>query len=319
MEVSIIIVNWNSREYVRKCLRSVGATFWNAPNEIIVIDAGSFDGCAQVVASEFPKVRYMQCPTNVGFAKANNEAFRASTGRFVLFLNPDIEVLDSAIQRMVELLQSIPDAGCVGSILLNADRSIQTSCVQSVPTILNQIIDAECLRQLMPKWRIWGMEALHATGEEARRVEIVSGACMLFRREVFERAGMFSEDYFMYGEDVDLCEKVLNLGLCNYLVPGARMIHHGGGSSQGAKGQFAAVMMREAIWRFLRKKRGRRYAMSYRVAMFGAALVRTTLLIVFKPALVAEGQVQKWQSAWCKWRAILGWAVLRERSVARMM
>jgi GT2 family glycosyltransferase len=318
MELSTIIVNWNSREYLRNCLNSIGPRYWTAPNETVVVDSGSFDGCDAMLAEEFPGVRFIQLPENVGFGRANNEAFRASKGKYVLFLNPDIEAEESAIEILLDGLRSAPDAGCVGCILLNGDRSLQTSCVQALPTILNQFVDAELLRRAAPWLPIWGTEALYAGGGEPRKVEVVSGACVVLRREAFQRAGMFSEDYFMYGEDVDLSHKLLALGYSNYLIPEARMVHFGGGSSAGAKGHFAAVMMREAIWSFFKRNRGSGYAGGYRLAMIASALLRTVILAAAVPALAAKGRLETWRNAWGKWISVLEWAILRKRSLARL-
>lgn len=318
MELSTIIVNWNSRDYLRGCLRSMGERYWTGHNEVVVIDSGSFDGCGEMLAAEFPQVRFIQSSENLGFARANNEAFRSSQGRYVLFLNPDIEVLGDAIERLLETIRKVPKAGCVGCVLLNSDSSIQTSCIQALPTILNQVADAEWLRKITPASVMWGTRALLERGNAPREVEVISGACIMMRREVFEEVGMFSEDYFMYVEDVDLSEKMLKLGYRNILEPGARMVHHGGSSSQGAKGQFAAVMMREAIWSFLRKKHGDRYAGGYRAAMAAAALIRTGLLFLLGPSLLIPSTSKKWKSAWGKWQAILEWSVSRQRSLARL-
>lgn len=318
MQLSIIIVNWNSREYLRSCLRSIGERYWSEPNEVVVIDSGSFDGCGEMLAEEFPRVRFIQSVHNLGFARANNEAFRSSNGDYILFLNPDVEVLDNAIELLLETVRTVPSAGCVGCVLLNSDSSVQTSCVQAIPTILNQVADAEWIRKMTPASPMWGMRVLLEEGKEPKTVEVISGACMMMRREVFEEAGMFSEDYFMYAEDVDLSDKILELGYRNVLVPEARMLHHGGSSSQGAKGQFAAVMMREAIWNFFRKKHGQRYASGYRAAMAAAALIRTGLLFLLGPSLLIPSTSRKWKSAWGKWQAILEWAIARERSLARL-
>ena len=235
MDISIIIVNWNSRDYLRKCLDSVPAGIKGLEFEIVVIDSASFDGCAQMLRKHYPEVRFIQSDRNLGFARANNAAFLASTGNCVLFLNPDTELRGLAINLMREQLLALPDAGVVGCKLLNSDGTVQTSCIKSFPTLLNQFLDAELLRKLFPRSRLWGMSALLDNSDASAEVEVVSGACMMLRRLDFERIGMFTTDYFMYSEDVDLCLKSRKAGLKNYCVLSAVVVHHGGGSSAGAK------------------------------------------------------------------------------------
>jgi hypothetical protein len=295
MMLSIIIVNWKSKDFLQTCLTSVYAQTRGVAFEVIVIDSGSFDGCAEMLRERFPQVRFIQSADNLGFAKANNLATRSARGDVLLFLNPDTELPGPAIQTLLAALESLPDAGAVGAKLLNTDGTIQTSCIQSFPTILNQVLDAEVLRRRFPRSRLWGMAALFATNERPQPVEAVSGACVLVRRAAFEEVGGFSEEYFMYGEDLDLSHKLRAAGLVNYFVPAAGLVHHGGSSTAQAPSDFSVVMMRESVWRFLRKTRGRSYAAGYRLALGMAACVRLVLL-VGRPAAR-------------KWRAILKWSL----------
>src|SRR5437762_3548719 len=133
MDLSIIIVNWNSKDYLRKCLKSIYANTHGIDFEIIVVDNASFDGSGELLAQDFPKVRFVQSHTNLGFARANNLGFGNSTGRNVLFLNPDTEAVGGALNELLQRLQRLPNAGVVGCKLLNTDGSMQTSCLQSYP------------------------------------------------------------------------------------------------------------------------------------------------------------------------------------------
>src|SRR5215204_3045030 len=160
-DVSVVIVNWNSREYLRKCLESIRAHAPAVCCEIVVIDSGSFDGCAEMLREQYPDVRFVQSDANLGFAKANNRAFQESTADVVLFLNPDTELVGPAIDLMLDKLRSLPRAGIVGCKLLNADGTIQTSCIQSIPTILNQALNSEFLRSRWPRSPLWGMAPLY--------------------------------------------------------------------------------------------------------------------------------------------------------------
>src|SRR4029077_16116528 len=148
LDLSIIIINWNSAAFVRECLETVYAGTGELDFEVIVVDNASFDDCGQVVQAEFPAVKFLQSPANLGFAKANNLGVRAAGGRNLLFLNPDTEILGNALPKMVSFLDASPDASIVGYKLLNSDLSLQTSCVQPFPSILNQVFDAEHLRRI---------------------------------------------------------------------------------------------------------------------------------------------------------------------------
>jgi N-acetylglucosaminyl-diphospho-decaprenol L-rhamnosyltransferase len=317
MDLSIIIVNWNSTYFLRKCLASVEAQTRGLKREIVVIDAGSFDGCDRMLREFYPEVRFIQSESNLGFARANNAAFKASQGRSILFLNPDTELAGPAINILYEELQKLPQAGALGGRLLNADRSIQTSCVQAIPTLLNQVLDTEWLRLLWPKSVLWGMAPLYDPTDQPSEVEGISGACVMLKRSVFEQVGLFSEDYFMYAEDLDLCDKLRTAGLRNYYIPAATIIHFGGGSSERAPSNFATVMSVESMWRFFRKRRGSRSGMGYRGAMFFEALGRLALLGLALPVQTIRRRRQAWNHSCKKWRAILRWSAKREKWVAQ--
>ena len=198
--------------WVRSWPRRAGLEF-----EIIVIDSASFDGCAEMLRKEFPQVRFIQSQENLGFAKSNNLAFRSATGESVLFLNPDTEIVGPAINVLHSALKMLPDAGVVGGRLLNSDGTVQTSCVQAFPTILNQLLNAESLRRRFPRSRLWGMAPLFDAGTKPKLVEAISGACVMLPRLLLEKIGVFSKDYFMYSEDIDLSYKV-NAGRIQVLL-----------------------------------------------------------------------------------------------------
>lgn len=301
MDVSIVIVNWNSKDFLAACLRSLERHTHGLTRETIVIDSGSFDGCGEMLAADFPSVRFVQSAANRGFASANNEACRHATGNRLLFLNPDTELESAAVNLMVEHLDRSPDAGAVGCRLLNRDGSLQTCCVQPFPTIVGQLLNSDWLQRRFPRWKLWGMSPLFDAGDAPARVDVVSGACLMLRRAAFERVGGFSEDYFMYAEDLDLCHKLRQAGLVNYHLPHATVRHFGGGSSEKAPSDFSVVMMRDSIWRFLRKSRGAPYGLAYRVSTVISAVSRLALLSVRSP--LRPGPSAR------KWRAILAWSI----------
>jgi GT2 family glycosyltransferase len=316
MDLSIIIVNWNSREFVRKCIASVLKWTRDIRYEIVVIDSASFDGCGEMLMKSFPEVRFLQSDRNVGFAAANNEAFRASRGRLVLFLNPDTELVSPAVNSMYDQVVRMPDAGVVGCRLLNSNGTIQASCVQTFPTLLNQFLDSDLLRRVRPASRLWGNAVLFRSVGLPERVEAISGACMMMQRTVFEQVGGFTEDYFMYAEDIDLCFKIGRAGYANYLVPHAAIVHHGGGSTENGPSDFSAVMQRESIRRFLEKTRGKRYGQAYRATTGVSSLCRVLILAVALPlARRGRGTASRYVTALRKWKAVLGWSFGRKAAM----
>lgn len=309
IDLSIIIVNWNSKEFLRKCLVSVEAQTDGITYEIIVIDSGSFDSCDQMLKECYPCIRFIQSESNIGFARANNDAFRVSVGDHVLFLNPDTELIGPAINIMLWNLKTLPDAGAVGCRLLNSDGSLQDTCIQAFPTILSQFLNSAFLRRAFPRWSIWGMTALFGATDQPAKVEAISGACIMLRRAIFEEIGLFSEEYFMYAEDIDLSYKISRSGRANYYIPDATVLHFGGGSSNKAFSEFSVVMMRESIWRFLRKTRGSLYGLAYRVSTLTLAVMRLTLLVILWPLQSMQRNRCLWCVSFRKWRAILNWSL----------
>lgn len=313
MDLSIIIVNWNSKDYLHEAIASVEADTRGIDFEVVVIDGGSFDGCAEMLRQMYPHVVFIQSDKNLGFAKANNEALKVSRGRTLLFLNPDTEVEGHAVKTLYDQLNVLPDAGVVGPKLLNSDRSLQRSCIRAFPTILNQVLESDLLRDMFPKARLWGMRPLLERDEKAKEVEAVSGACLMIAKSVFERVGMFSTDYFMYSEDIDLCLKVRRAGLKTYYVPMAAVVHHGGGSTaQGGANTFSSVMMLESRWRFFRKTRSVWYTRAYRLAMFVTCVVRVGFVLFAWPIWRLRRKQSLGQAVLGKWMAKLRWTLGRE-------
>jgi GT2 family glycosyltransferase len=309
-DVSVIIVNWNSCGFLAQCLRSIHAVPTELGMEVVVIDNASFDGSEEMVRREFPEVVFIQGRENMGFARANNAAAETATGRNLLFLNPDTEVVGDAIERMVRFLDSHPAAGAVGCKLLNTDGSLQTSCVQAFPTVMNQVLDAEALRRAFPRSRLWGTSAFLEAHSARAEVEAVSGACLLVRRDAFLAVGRFTEIYFMYAEDLDLCFKLHESGRRNFYVGDASVVHHGGQSSGTApESQFGNVLMRESIAKFLRLRRGAGHARAYRVALALSALARLAALGVARVAGLGLYRRRAIDSGLRKWTSVLRWTL----------
>lgn len=309
MELSIIIVNWNSAEFVSECVKSIREQT-AIPCQIIVVDNASAKEDCEKLKKCCPGVDLILCEENLGFARANNLGFRHSQAEYVLFLNPDTKVIGPAINTMLERIEALPRAGVVGCKLLNSDLSVQLSAIQRFPTILNQVLDIEYLQLRWPQCSLWSVAPLLSGETKLQAVEVISGACMLLRRSVFEQVGMFSEDYFMYAEDVELSYKVNREGFTNYYVGEASVIHHGGkSSSQQGPSYWATTMRYRAMRQLFRKTKGRLYGAAYRAAMGCAALMRLSLLAMAVPFGNRICDQQSLRVATGKWKVVLKWAI----------
>jgi GT2 family glycosyltransferase len=310
VELSIIFVNWNSSEYLRKCLESVYRHTKELSFEVIVVDNASTHDSLLEFQREFPTARVIQSATNVGFAAANNAGFRVSRGKFILLLNPDTELIESSINILVKHISQLPDAGVVGCKLLNSDRSIQISSIQKSPTVLNQVIDVEYLRLRWPHCWLWRIGPLFATDISVAEVDVIPGACMLLRRDVFERVGMLTEDYFMYAEDLDLNYKLRRAGLKSYYVGETAIIHHGGRSSARQSVSFWSRLMQcRAMKRYFRKTRGVAYQWLYQVAVGAVALLRVGAVMIIGAVIRDSNKRQSLASARRKWWAVFQWSM----------
>lgn len=310
MDLSIIIVNWNSAKYLKECLNSIFHETKGIDFEVIVVDNASYDAAGEMIEREFPAVKFIQSHENSGFARANNLGFKNSSGRNVLFLNPDTRVIGPAIKVMLHDLESIPDAGAVGPKLLYSDHSTQLHSVQPYPTILNQALDIDFLKNRYPTWKMWGLRPLVQSEGSPEKVEVVPGACLMVKKEIFQQVGLFSDEYFMYAEDIDLCYKINQTGRKVYYIGGAEVVHHGGASSRnGQAGFFQDVLMHESVFKFMVKTRGKATALAYRATMGIAAVCRFVLLSVSLPWVVCNGRRQRAFQTFKKWKSILRWSV----------
>lgn len=272
VELSVIIVNWNTRELLAGCLESVLATTHGLNYEMLVVDNASSDGSAEMVRQRFPQVRLIENDRNVGFAKANNQAIQVSSGRYVLLLNSDTRVHPGALQTLVTFMDRQAGCGAAGAALLNGDGSLQESC-QPTPTPLRE---AWRLFHLDRLWSLSRYEMQHWDSERPRPVDVLQGACLMLRRQALDEVGLLDEDYFMYSEEVDLCYRLRRAGWQVWWVPGARVTHYGGQSSRQASSAMFLQLYRSKCL-FFKKAYGRRAALAFKLLLAGASLARLVL------------------------------------------
>ncbi len=268
MNVSIVIVNWNTKSILRDCLKSVYEQTKDISFEVIVIDNASADGSVDMIKSDFPKVILIENKKNKGFAAANNQGIARAKGRYVLLLNPDTMILDNAIAKTVRFADLHPDAAVIGSRVLNVDGTLQPSCFM-FPSLLNMILSSTYLYKLFPRSKFFGRERMTWWDRnDVREVEVVTGCFMLIRRDAIDQVGMMDEQFFMYAEETDFCFRVKQAGYKNIFTPDAEIIHLGGQSTEQVK-KAMTIQKRKSILQFIKKHNGPHV---YRIACLLAVL-----------------------------------------------
>lgn len=287
LDLSIIIVSWNTCDLLAQCLESVShdiRALCPLRVETLVVDNASTDGSAQMVREQFPWVQLIENQTNVGFAPANNQAIRRSRGRYVLLLNPDTDVKPGALVALVRFLDGHLGAGAAGARLLNPDSTLQISCYPA-PTLSREFWYLFHLDVLLPyatyRMASWDLET-------PRAVDVLQGACLIIRREVLDQVGLLDENYFIYSEEVDLCYRMEQAGWRLYWVPQAQVVHYGGQSThQAAAEMFLRLYQGKLL--YFRKHHGRLAGQVYKLILVVAALTR----LLISPLVWLESQPQR--------------------------
>ena len=231
MKLSVIIVNYKVKHYLEQCLRSVAEASRGIAVEVIVVDNASGDGSVEYLRERFPDVTIIASEENLGFARANNLAIRNSHGQYVLLLNPDTIVAEDTFRDFISFMDSTPDAGGCGAYMLHTDGSFAPESRRGLPTPFVAFCKMSGLASLFPKSRTFGRYYMRYLNEnEVNRIEIMSGAFMFLRRDALDKAGLLDEDFFMYGEDIDLSYRILKAGYNNYFLP-SRILHYKGEST----------------------------------------------------------------------------------------
>jgi len=256
-DISIIIVSWNCCEDLRNCLQSIFHPAAHLKLEVVVIDNASRDGSVSMVREEFPDVQLIGNKENRGFAAANNQGIKISTGRYILLLNPDIILLDDVLEKTLCIAEGHPRVGVLGCQVLENMEKIQKTCF-SFPGPLNLFLEASGLQRMFPKSHFFGRPELSWWDRSTERfVDVVSGMFMLVRREALDDVGLLDEAYFVYTEEADWCFRFWQAGWKCMFTPEARIIHVDGGSKsteQIATRMF--VQQQKSVMIFFRKNMG---------------------------------------------------------------
>lgn len=259
LKLSVIIVNYNVKYYLDQCIRSVLRAFeeMNTPAEIIVVDNHSADSSVDYLEQRYPQklypmVRFVRSAHNLGFARANNIAIRQSRGEYVLLLNPDTIVGEDALKASVDFMDAHEDAGAVGVRMLGAQGRRAMESRRGLPTPMVSFFKMLGFCNRWPHHRLFGKYYMgYLPWDEPCQIEVVSGAYCMLRRKALDEVGLLDEDFFMYGEDIDLSYRVLKGGYHNYYLP-VDILHYKGESTQKSSFRYVHVFY-EAMLIFFRK------------------------------------------------------------------
>lgn len=233
MKLSIIIVNYNVSNELKQCLISVKNSLQNIESEIFVVDNNSSDDSCEMIRQFFPTVNLIENNENVGFAKANNQAIQRVVGEYILLLNPDTIVAEDSFSKMITFADEHCDMGGLGVKMVDENGNFLPESKRGVPTPFVAFCKITGLYKLFPKSDMFNHYYLGSLpNDECNEIEILAGACMLLRKSVIDEVGCLDENYFLYGEDVDISYRILLHGYKNYYLPTTQIVHLKGVSTK---------------------------------------------------------------------------------------
>lgn len=298
VDLSIIIVSWNVADLLAACLDRVFAGLGNLSAEVIVVDSGSSDATVALVRERYPQVTLVALDENSGFSRGNNVGLAKASGRYLLLLNPDTEIIDSALKGMVAYLDSNGDVGIVGPYTRNSDGSYQ-STRRRFPTLATAFFESTWLQPLAPKSLLDRFYVNDAPPDQTLDVDWVQGSALMARREVYAQVGGLDEGYFMYSEELDWCKRARDAGWRVVFLADAQITHHGGKSSEQVVAR-RHILFQTSKLRYFRKYHGRPAAQALRAFLLLNYAIQLGIeaakgLVGHKRALRAERVQQYWQ------------------------
>jgi GT2 family glycosyltransferase len=280
MQLSVVIVNYNVEFFLEQCLNSVYEALKHVEGEVFVVDNNSIDGSVSMVKSKFPDVHLIENKDNVGFSKANNQALRIAKGTYHLLLNPDTIVEEDTFLKVVRFMDEHPDAGGLGVKMIDGKGNFLPESKRGLPTPKDAFYKIFGFSRLFPKSKRFGRYHLSFLDkEQIHEVEILSGAFMLMRKEALDKVGLLDEDFFMYGEDIDLSYRIVLGGYKNYYFPETRIIHYKGESTKKSSVNYVFVFYNAMII-FARKHFSEKNARAYSFLINLAIYFRAGLAIL---------------------------------------
>lgn len=279
MDLSVVIVNYNVKYFLEQCLHSVHKAIEGIKAEVIVVDNNSVDGSTLHIREKFPWVHLIENRENVGFSKANNQAIRISSGKYILLLNPDTVVEEQTFHKCIRFMDEHPDAGSLGVKMIDGRGHFLPESKRALPTPWVAFCKIFGLSALFPRSKRFGRYHLGYLNEnETHQVEVLAGAFMFMRKATLDKVGLLDEDYFMYGEDIDLSYRITQGGYKNYYFPDTTIIHYKGESTK--KGSLNYVMVfYNAMIIFAKKHFSTRNASHYALVIYMAIYLRAALAV----------------------------------------
>ncbi len=318
IDVSIIIVSWNVKELLKLCIESIILFTKNVNFEIIIVDNDSSDGTKEEISRIMNRnssldMIFIENEKNYGFSKANNIGLERARGKFILFLNPDTELLSNSIKEMAQFLEKNHEYGAVGCRLVYPDGTIYHPCARGYPTPINVFYEIMLLRRLFPKVKKFGaLGMLYWDKGDSRDVDCLVGACVLVKREVLKSVGSFKDIFFMYGEDIDLCYRIKNGGWKIRYMADFSIIHHTEKSSEQVPiNNFKTVMRAESNYLFNKINLGNRYGFYYRLIIFlgaGFRMIVLSLLYLFHRIGISKNAEMK-KNTFKKYYKLFRWSI----------
>jgi GT2 family glycosyltransferase len=272
MKLSVVIVSYNVRTYLEQCLQSVQKALEGIEGEVFVVDNHSEDDSVAVVRANYPWVKLIESPENVGFARANNIAIRQSEAEYVLLLNPDTVVEEDTLRQALTFMDAHPEAGGAGVMMYNGDGTLAPESRRAVPTPW-----VSCLKMLGFTKRYY---MSHLPWDKPSQIEVISGAFCLLRKKALDEVGLLDETFFMYGEDIDLSYRLLKGGWQNWYLPYS-IIHFKGKSTQKSDYRYVHIFY-QAMLIFFRKHYGHLsffYTTPVKIAIYFRAAIAVSDLL----------------------------------------
>jgi O-antigen biosynthesis protein len=282
VKLSIVIVNYNVKYFLEQALHSVRKAVKGMDAEVFVVDNNSVDGSCEMVKRTFPEVTLIENKDNPGFSKANNQAIRLSQGDYVLLLNPDTVVEEDCFEKVCAFMDKTPDAGALGVKMIDGKGRFLPESKRGLPTPQVAFYKMFGLSALFPKSKQFGRYHLGFLDKnEVHKVDVLAGAFMLLRKNTLDEIGLLDEDYFMYGEDIDLSYRITQAGYYNYYFPDTTIIHYKGESTKKSSVNYVFVFYRAMII-FAQKHYSQKHAQVFSILINSAVYARASIALVFR-------------------------------------
>jgi len=302
IDLSVVIVNYNVEYFLEQCLNSVFLAAEKAKIEVFVVDNNSVDGSIEMVKKKFPSVHLIENKTNNGFSKANNQAIKEAIGKYILLLNPDTVVEELTFSKVIAFMNSNKDAGGLGVRMVDGKGKFLPESKRGLPTPKVAFFKIFGLSSLFPKSKFFGIYHLGYLGEyDTNKVDVLSGAFLLFRRDIGEQMGLLDESFFMYGEDIDFSYRITQEGYHNYYYPETSIIHYKGESTKKSSVNYVFIFYKAMVifaQKHFSKNNAKIFSFAIHIAIYFRALlailnrfIKFSFPIIFDIAIILLGLI----------------------------